>query len=348
MYPLSPQLDAFIVRMPKIELHVHLEGSISSRTLRELAQRNGISIPVRNSDDTAQLYYFQNFIDFLKRYRELLKAIVSGEDFERLAYELGMVLAHQNVVYAEVMLSPVQHILRGMDMHEVLAGTSAGFARAERERGIMMRIALDYGRQYGPDGAWPLLEVARKADEYGLVGWSIGGNEIGHPPEQFAEVYAAAHDVGLHLMAHAGEVAGSESVWGAVDVLKVQRVGHGIRSIDDPRLMEHLRAHNIVLDICPSSNVYTGAVKSWTEHPLPQLYKSGVPVTINTDDPSFFATTLTSEFRHVVRHFGFTIDDLCQLVRTSAAACFLPPAPKRRLQERVDRELQQLREEMGI
>jgi adenosine deaminase len=344
----TPELDAFITRMPKVELHLHLEGSVSPRTLLELSQQNGVDLPARDIAGVERLFQFDHFHDFLMVYMVLARAIVSGEDFERLAYELGASLAAQNVLYAEVMLSPMQHVLRGVDMHEVLAGTAAGFARIEREYGVWVRLAFDYGRQYGPEQAWPVLKLAREAQQYGLVAWSIGGDEVGYPPEPFAEVFAAARADGLCLMAHAGEVAGPSSVWGAVEKLGAQRIGHGIRSIEDPRLIDYLREQNVVLDISPSSNLYTGAVPSWEAHPLRRLYDSGVKVTINTDDPSFFQTSLIDEYRHVVEHFAFTADDLCTLVRNSVQATFLPPAERAVLAQRVEQQLSSLRHELGV
>jgi adenosine deaminase len=303
---------------------------------------------VRDIAGVERLFQFDHFHDFLQVYMVLVRAIVSGKDFERLAYELGVSLAAQNVLYAEVMLSPMQHVLRGVDLHEALAGTAAGFARIEREYGVWVRLVFDYGRQYGPEQAWPLLELAGAARQYGLVGWSIGGDEVGYPPEPFAEVFAAARAAGLHLMAHAGEVAGPASVWGAVEKLGVQRIGHGIRSIEDPRLLDYLRQHHIVLDISPSSNLYTGAVAAWEVHPLRRLYDSGVALTINTDDPTFFQTTLTDEYRHIVQHFAFTADELCALVRTSVQAAFLPPAERDALAQRVEQQLSSLRSELGV
>ncbi len=345
---LTPELEEFIARMPKVELHVHLEGSITPRTLLELAQRNGVEIPARDVAGVEQLFRYRNFGEFLTVFMNLARAIVRGSDFERLAYELGIALAEQNILYAEVMLSPMQHLRRGMDLLETIEGTATGFAQAERETGIMWRIALDYGRQYGPDQAWEVLEVARRAMPYGVVGWSIGGNEIGHPPEPFAEVFANARKAGLHVMAHAGEVAGPPSIWGAIEMLQAERLGHGIRSVDDPELLEYLRDHQVVLDICPSSNLLTGATATWNSHPLRQLYDAGVAVTINSDDPTFFHTTLTEEFRRVVQHFGFGVDDLCVLALNSARAAFLPETEKTALVERVEKQLAALRSELGI
>lgn len=344
---LTPQLEEFIARMPKVELHLHLEGTIAPRTLLELARRNDVELPARDEAGIEQLFRYRHFGEFLTVFMALARAIVSGEDFERLAYELGLDLAAQQVRYAEVMISPMQHIKR-VDLREAIEGAGAGFARAERETGAILRLALDHGRQYGPETAWEVLEVARLTRHCGIVGWSIGGNEIGYPPEPFAQVFAAARSAGFGLMAHAGEVVGPASVWGAVEHLGVARIGHGIRSADDPELLIALRERGVVLDVCPSSNLRTGAVGSWAEHPLRRLYDAGVKVTINSDDPTFFDTTLTEEYRRSVSHFGFGADELCAMVGHAAQAAFLPPAEREALVCRLDGELAALRSELGV
>jgi adenosine deaminase len=345
---LTPELDQFIRRMPKVELHIHLEGAASSRTLLELANRNEVPIPAWDLASIEELYTYNSFGDFLTVFMALTRAIVKYHDFEQVAYEMGRMLAQQNVLYAEVMLSPMQHLLNGINLLQAVAATAEGFQRAEEESGIVVRLALDYGRQYGTDYAWNVLDIARRAMEYGVVAWSIGGNEIHHPPEPFAEVFAAARAAGLHVMAHAGEVAGPASVWGAVDALQVERVGHGIRSVDDPALVRYLVEQEIVLDVSPSSNILTGAASSWETHSLRQLYDAGVIVTVNSDDPTFFRTTLTDEYRRITRYFGFNADDLCNLVLNSVRGSFLPPAEKERLHRRVQHELSDLRFQLGV
>lgn len=348
---LNPQVDEFIVRMPKVELHVHLEGSLSPRTVLQLAQRNAIELPIRDPAGVEHLFRYNNFSEFLSVFMTLTQVIVCKEDFELLAYEMGLMLHQQHVLYAEVMISPMQHLLRGIKLLDAIKATAEGFSRAEHETGTTIRLALDYGRQYSPAYAWYVLEVAKEAREEGvnsLVAWSIGGDEINYPPEPFAEVFAAAHKAGLRLMAHAGEVVGPASVWGAVDALNVERIGHGIRSAEDPALVDYLRKRGVVLDVCPSSNIRTGAAPSWEAHTLRTLYDAGVLVTINSDDPPFFETTLTDEYRRVVHHFGFTVDDLCTLVRNSARAAFLPPDDKAALLRRVDKELADLRLELDL
>jgi adenosine deaminase len=341
--PVSPALDDLITRMPKVELHLHLEGSITPRTLLRIAERNNVDLPARDEAGVAQLFQYKNFHEFLTVFMVLARSLKRGEDFELLAYELGHHLADQNVRYAEVMISAFQYYSRGVDLDEVVQGTAAGFAQAQRERGTRVTIAFDYGRQFGAETAWKVLEIAVRNLRHGLIGWSIGGDEVNYPPELFAEVFAAARQAGLRLMAHAGEVVGPPSIWGAVDVLGCERLGHGIRSVDDPALIEHLRARGIVLDISPTSNVRTGAVASIEAHPLRQLFDAGVQITLNTDDPTFFSTTLNDEYRLIARVFGFDADELIALVLNGVRATFLPAADKQALLHEFEREIGTLR-----
>lgn len=348
MVVLPPIIESFIARMPKVELHLHLEGAIRPHTILELAQQNGIELPIFGIANIEELFLYHDFKDFLNVFIQLTRVIVHPEDFERLGYELGISLASQRVLYAEVMLSPMQHVLRGINLFDVVRASVRGFRQAERETGIQIRLILDYGRQYGPEYAWYILEAAKQMMDDGVVGWSIGGDEIHFPPEPFADVFAAAREAGLHVTAHAGEVVGPPSVWGAVDVLHVDRIGHGIQSIDDPKLVSHLCEQQVVLDVCPSSNLLTGAVASWEQHPLRRLYDAGVCVTVNSDDPTFFRTTLVDEYRAIAYHHNFSIDDICVLMVNAASASFLPSREKTALLARVQHELKVLREELDV
>ncbi len=341
---LAPSLESFITAMPKVELHLHLEGTMQPATLLRIAERNHVELPAYNVEGVTQLFNYHHFHEFLSVFMVLARALKRGEDFELLAYELGHHLADQNVRYAEVMVSAFQYYSRGIDLSEVVQGAMAGFTRAERERGTPVRLAFDYGRQFGAETAWKVLELAIQNMRYGLVAWSIGGDEVNYPPQLFAEVFAAARQAGLRVMAHAGEVVGPASVWGAVDVLGCQRIGHGIRSIDDPALLAHLHAHNVVLDISPSSNVCTGAVPTIEAHPLRRLYDAGISITLNTDDPTFFKTTLNDEYRLAAQVFGFDAGELAQLALNAARAAFLPEAERVALLERVETELAALRD----
>jgi len=336
---LTPAIDNLIARMPKAELHLHLEGSITPHTFLELARRNRVEIPASDEAGVVRLFRYQHFHEFLGNFMVLSQALIHGEDFSQAAYELGLHLARQNVRYAEVMLSPALHYRRGIDLDEMVQGAADGFTQARHEGGPRVSLAFDYGRQNGVALAWQLLDVAIRNMRHGVVAWSIGGDEVQNPPEPFADVFAAARRAGLHVMAHAGEVVGPESVRGAVEALQVERVGHGIRSMADPELLALLRQRNVTLDVCPSSNVRTGAVDAMADHPLRKLVEAGVRVTINTDDPTFFHTTLNDEYRLAVREFGFSAADLVALSLNSVRASFLPEREKRALLRQFNVEI---------
>ncbi|MBC8162347.1 MAG: adenosine deaminase [Roseiflexaceae bacterium] len=334
--------------MPKVETHLHLEGSIQPATLLEIARRNQVEIPARDVAGVEQLFKYQSFHEFLTVFMALARVLVRGEDFEQIAYELGHHLADQQVRYAEVMISPRQHSYRGIDLNEVVQGAAAGFAKAQRERGIGVNLAFDYGRQFGTEEAWPLLECAIGNQHNTLVAWSIGGDERHFPPEPFAELFAAAKQAGLHVMAHAGEVVGPASVWGAVDVLGAERIGHGVRSVDDPALLTHLRERGVVLDVCPTSNLRTGAVASLAAHPFRRLFNAGLTLTVNTDDPVFFATTLNDEYRLLAGSFGFTAEELTTLALNAAHASFLPDEQRAMLSGQMQSDIAALRAELDL
>ncbi|MEM8534063.1 MAG: adenosine deaminase [Chloroflexota bacterium] len=347
-HTIAPALNQFIIQMPKVELHLHLEGSIRPATLLAIAQRNGIELPARDEAGVVQLFQYRNFSDFLTVFTSLARALTRGEDFEQIAYELGNHLADQRVLYAEVMISPSQYYNRGLDLDEIVQGAAAGFDQVQAERGIHINLVFDYGRQFGLDDAWRLLDVAIHNMPHSVVGWSIGGDEANFPPELYTQVFEAAQRAGLQTAAHAGEVVGPRSIWSAVDLLKAKRIGHGIRSIDDPALIEHLIEQGVVLDVCPSSNLYTGVTDPITSHPLRQLLDAGVGVTLNTDDPVFFHTTLTDEYRLAANVFGCDAEELSNIVLNAAQAAFLPVNEKRALVNHIERRIEMLRCELDV
>jgi adenosine deaminase len=339
----SSSLNEFIAQLPKVELHLHLEGSIQPSTLLRIAQRNKIDLPAYTTFGIEQLFAFDNFQQFLSQFMLLARSLQYGEDFEDIAYELGQSLAEQHVCYAEVMISPAQYVLRGLDLDELVQGAAAGFARNYRESGTRVGLVFDYGRQYGIEMGWQILESAIRNRHNGVIAWSIGGDELNFPPEPFADIYSAARREGLHTMAHAGEVVGASSVWGALQNLSCERIGHGIRSIDDPELLHYLRQHEITLDISISSNVRTKAVASVDTHPIRQLYDAGLLLTLNTDDPVFFNTDLNNEYRLAARHFGFDAEQLSQFVYNAIHGSFLPKDAKVDLHSQVEQQIMQLR-----
>jgi adenosine deaminase len=346
--PQRAALDAFIQRMPKAELHLHLEGTVAPATYLELARRNHVELPVSTVPALEQLFEYDNFAEFLGVFMTLARALRTGEDFDQVAYELGAQLAADNVRYAEVMISPGQYHRRGLNLDEIIEGTLAGFARATADYGVRFALALDCGRQFGPELASAFLAHAVRYRQRGMVAWSIGGDEHAYPSESFREVFASARAAGLRVMCHAGEVVGPPSVWGAIDALQVERVGHGIHSVADPLLVAALCDRGVTLDICPTSNLRTGACSEIAAHPLRTLFDAGVRVTVNTDDPVFFGTTMCGEYRLAAHEFGFSAADLTTLALNAVDASFLPAAEQQQMRTTFASEIADLRDELGL
>ena len=329
------ELEEWVRRIPKVELHVHLEGSIRPRTLAELANKNGLRLP----RGTTSIYQFSDFQGFLDAYMLAAACLCTQDDFERVTYEFLIDQSARGVRYCEVLLSSMQHLKRDFDFQCIMKGVWSGYQRARRETGIRMGVIFDHGRQFGPEAGMRVLEQALATRQYGVIGLSIGGDEVHYPPELFQEVFTQAREAGLYVTAHAGEVCGPESVWGAIRSLGVRRIGHGIRSVEDPALLAYLHQETIYLDVCPTSNVWTGAVPSLAEHPVRQLFDAGVPLTISSDDPALFHTDLVKEYLLLSTHFGFTREELTQICLNGVRAAFLPEEDKAAMEAEFREEI---------
>ncbi len=322
------ELAAWIQRMPKVELHVHLEGSIRPTTLAELAEKNHVDLP----GGVAAVYHFSTFADFIDAYMRCAACLCTEEDFQRITYEFLVDEATQGIRYCEVFLSPMQHLRRDLAFDAIMRGVQAGYRQAAAEHRIRMGVIFDHGRQFGTAAGQRVLEQALVTRHYGVIGLSIGGDEVHFPPELFADLFRQAAAAGLAVTAHAGEVCGPESIWGAIRVLGVHRIGHGIHAIQDPVLLERLRQGNIFMDVCPTSNIRTGAVPSLSVHPVRRLFDAGVPLTLASDDPALFQTNLVQEYLLLADSFGFTPRELWQISLNGVRASFLPPADKAALE----------------
>jgi adenosine deaminase len=323
------ELAVWIQRMPKVELHVHLEGSIRPATLADLAEKNHVDLP----GGVAAIYRFSTFADFLDAYMRCAACLCTEEDFQRITYEFLVDETSQGIRYCEVFLSPMQHLRRELTFDSIMRGVQAGYRQAAAEYGIRMGVIFDHGRQFGAEAGQRVLEQALATRHYGVIGLSIGGDEVHFPPELFADLFHQASAAGLAVTAHAGEVRGPESIWGSIRALGVHRIGHGIHAIQDPALVERLRHGDIFIDICPTSNIRTGAVPSLSAHPIRRLFDAGVPFTLASDDPALFQTNLVQEYLLLANSFGFTRRELWQISLNGVRASFLPPADKAAMEE---------------
>jgi adenosine deaminase len=330
-------LHAFIAGLPKAELHVHHVGSASPRIVAELAGRHEGSTPVpADADLLADYFTFTDFAHFVEVYLSVVDLIRDAEDVWTLTYEVARELAGQQVRYAELTLTPYSSIIRGIPAEAFCEAVEDARRKALAELGIELRWCFDIPGEAGIPAADLTLEVAIKNRPDGLVSFGLGGPELGVPREQFAPHFRAALSEGLRSVPHAGESTGPETVWDALVHLGAERIGHGIAAARDPELLEHLRAHAIPLEVCPTSNVRTRSVRSLAEHPLPALVAAGVPVTINSDDPPMFSTTLNDEYAVAAKLLGLDAGGVADLARAGVRASFLDDAGKAELLAEID------------
>jgi len=285
-------------RWPKAELHLHLEGSVEPETLREIA-------PEFSLMEIREHYRYEDFQGFLRSFKWITERLDSPESYALATRRLLERLHGENVRYAEIILSAGVIVWRKQDPEAVYQAVRAEAARSNVE----VNWLVDGVRQFGADHVMEVAAFAAAHSSDGVVGFGIGGDEARGPAGLFKQAYRFASSQGLHLTAHAGETGGPDSVWAALE-LGAERIGHGIRSVEDPVLLGHLRDHNIPLEVSISSNVATGAVASIKDHPLHRLYDAGVPIVLNTDDPAMFHTTLTREYELAARELGFSDEEL--------------------------------------
>ena len=336
-------LPDFIREMPKVELHVHLEGSIRPSTLLTLAERNSVALPAQDLKGVREFYRFTDFDHFIRVYFTISGCLKTAADFSLIAYEFGADMARQNIRYAEVTFTPYTNVTNtGLTFDEVLSGLNDGRARARADFGVEFQWVLDIVRDT-PDTRHQVAEWATSAVDRGVVGFGLGGTERGYPPEWFADAFAMAREAGLHSVPHAGEIAGPESVWAAIRLLGAERIGHGVRCVEDPALVDHLREHQVPLEVCPTSNLYLGVYPSYEQHPIRWLWEEGLCVTVNSDDPPMFNTDLVREYQVLAENLGFTAAELEQLSLTALRASFLPLDRKADLEQDFVSEFARLR-----
>lgn len=333
----------FARRLPKAELHVHLEGSIQPQTLLKLAQRNGSVLPVQNEVDLQSFYQFRDFGHFIRVYSTVTRCLRTADDYRLIAYEFGRECARQNICYAEATFSVYSNMYyTGLPWQEIVAGLNAGRQQARAEWGVEWGWIFDIVRDV-PETQQAVLDIALAAREEGVVALGLGGSEAKFPPELFCAAFDQAYAAGLASIPHAGEFGGPASVWGAIDRLHAVRIGHGVRSIEDPALVDALRERGIPLEVCPTSNIRLGVYADYASHPLRRLWEAGVPVTVNSDDPPMFGADLNHEYEALVRYFGFGADELEQISLNALRFSRLPETRKAELTQRFRQEFAILR-----
>ncbi len=320
-------------RVPKAELHVHLEGTAPPDLIRRIAERNGLAVP-EGIFAAPDRFAYRDFLDFLDTYDKAASVIRTGEDYRDIAYEYLVKCAGEGAVYVELTASPDHARLVGLGDEEHIDGIARGIDDARRDAGIEGRILISCVRNFGVEPALRVAHYAAERPHPYIVGFSMAGDEENYPPAAYAGAFEVAAEAGLGCTVHAGEWAGPDSVRGGLE-LRVSRIAHGVRSIEDQALVEELAERGTYLEGCPTSNVVLGIYPSYDEHPLPRLRAAGVNVTLGSDDPPYFGASIGGEYELCRLHFGFTDDDLRSITRTALEAAFCDEALKQRLKQRV-------------
>ncbi|MFJ9088269.1 adenosine deaminase [Streptomyces sp. NPDC102384] len=334
----SQGLQAFITGLPKAELHVHHVGSASPRIVSELAARHPDSKVPADTEALAEFFTFTDFAHFIQVYLSVVDLIRTPEDVRLLTYEIARDMARQNVRYAELTLTPFSSTRRGIDARGFMEAIEDARKSAESEFGTVLRWCFDIPGEAGLESA---EETARLATDdalrpEGLVSFGLGGPEVGVPRPQFKPYFDRARAAGLRSVPHAGETTGPETVWDALNHLGAERIGHGTSAAQDPRLLAHLAEHGIPLEVCPTSNIATRAVRTLDEHPLKQFVDAGVTVTINSDDPPMFSTDLNTEYAVAARLLDLDERGVAELAKNAVRESFLDEVGKARIAAEID------------
>lgn len=344
-------LSEFIRRMPKVELHVHLEGSIQPETLLLLAERNHVALPFSTAEELKSWYAFTNFSHFIEIYLKISSCICTPDDIELIAQEFLRGQAAQNIRYSEVTFTPYTHfsLNKKIPFEDQFAALTRAREWAAKELGIGVGWVFDISRNVRPiEHAMTVADWAISGMNNGVVALGLGGPEVGNPPKLFQAAFDHARAHGLASVPHAGEISGAESVSAAVHVLHAIRIGHGVRCLEDPALVTYLRDKQTPLEVCPTSNICLGVAPSLAEHPLPKLLDAGLYVTINSDDPPMFNTTLTDEYLKIVEAFEFDRETIERLTINAMNATLLPQSQHEIMVREFKKEFLGLREELQL
>lgn len=315
-------IPEIIRRMPKVELHLHLEGAFTFEFLFDLIKKYNED-EVKSIDELKQKFIFKDFQHFIEMWFWKNKFFRTAEDFEESTYQTIKNLSLQNVIYAEVFFSPWDFKLSGLTVEAITEATISGIRKAESEYPIKCGLIVDIVRDHGSDTAMNRLNQITPYLNKGIIGLGLGGNESDFPASDFRKVFREARKRGFRLTAHAGEAAGPESVWSALLDLEAERIGHGVRAIEDPRLVDYLVEKKIPLEVCITSNIKTKVFPSIQNHPFNTFFKKDVKVTINSDDPPMFGSDITNELELICSEYNYSYNELEKLTSTAVDVSFL-------------------------
>ncbi len=319
----TASISQFAKEIPKAELHLHLEGAIPLRTLFDFIQRAGTEPSIKTINDLVERFHYTDFSHFLDLWVWKNTFIQKEEDFEELAYQVLKGLAGENVKYVEAFYSPAEYWQQGLSVQGITESLIKGKERACKEFGIKSELIVDLVRDYGPEIGMQVMKDLTPYLGNGLIGIGLGGNERVFPAEAYATVYQEAKKRGFRLTVHAGECEGAESMWAAINTLKPERIGHGIRANEDPKLVSFLQECQIPLEMCVTSNVKTGVCESVKEHPIKEYFQEGLLITLNSDDPSMFNSSISNEYIILNQELGFSLSELKQISMNGVDASFM-------------------------
>ena len=331
----AQRLPELLRRMPKAELHIHIEGSLEPELIFALAQRNGVQIPYASVEELRRAYAFTNLQSFLDIYYAGASVLLKEQDFHDMAWAYLRRAAADNVVHAEIFFDPQTHTARGVSMETVINGLHRACEQAQHDLGVSASLILCFLRHLSEEEAFETLEQALPYRDK-FIGVGLDSSEVGHPPEKFARVFARCRELGLHLVAHAGEEGPPAYMWTALDLLKVERIDHGVQSTKDAALMQRLAKDRIPLTVCPLSNLKLCVFPKLADHNLGQLLDAGLVATVNSDDPAYFGGYMNDNFIQTFAATGLTAPQAYQLARNSFDASFIDASMKRRYIELLE------------
>jgi aminodeoxyfutalosine deaminase len=331
--PATPY-SAFIAGLPKAELHVHHVGSASPRIVSALAERHPGTVP-SDLDQLRAFYTFRDFAHFVEVYLAVVDLVRDAEDVRMLTYEIAAEMAAQNIRYAELTCTPYTNVRAGVPIEAFVEAIEDARVAAERDHGVKLQWIYDVPGEFGVEAATATVSYLSSAPS-SLIGFGLGGPEIGVPRPQFKPAFDAARAQGLHSIPHAGETTGPETVWDALRELGAERIGHATTSTQDPELLAHLVENRIPLEVCPTSNIATRAVTTLEEHPIKEMYAAGALVTVNSDDPPMFGTWLNKEYEIAASLLGLDRSGIADLARNAVHASFMSEGDRRTLLAEID------------
>jgi adenine deaminase len=320
--------------IPKAELHIHIEGSLEPELIFALAQRNGVALAYPSVEALRAAYAFTDLQSFLDIYYAGASVLLKPQDFHDMAWAYFLRAKADNVIHTELFFDPQTHTARGVPMAAVIEGLSGACKRAESELGISSALILCFLRHLSEEDAFATLEAALPYRGH-FIGVGLDSSEVGHPPEKFERVFARCHELGLKVVAHAGEEGPPEYMWQAIDLLKVQRIDHGVAALQDPLLMAELAHTRMPLTVCPLSNLKLCVVDDLRDHPLKTMLDAGLCVTVNSDDPAYFGGYMNANFEQTVQALNLGREDVVQLARNSVEASFVSELRRREMFDRI-------------